>query len=172
MAVYGPYRYLFAKDTEGIITKFISRERPLQDYVAAIERLKKMASEIASLPVYVPMHLFLLDCSKLNQVNEINSCGCLYFSQLFKRKFIIKYCIVSDSQHTHRHILLERLQFIKEKGFFIIPVLLFSNGLRREISGESSGVCFIHGGVCSISPLFAGVTCCCASLVSQSYNFL
>lgn len=97
MAVYGPYRYLFAKDTEGIITKFISRERPLQDYVAAIERLKKMASEIASLPVYVPMHLFLLDCSKLNQVNEINSCGCLYFSQLFKRKFIIKYCIVSDS---------------------------------------------------------------------------
>lgn len=68
MAVYAPYKYLFTKDTEGQVQKFISREHSLQEYAAAIEQLKQMASEIGSLPVYVPMHVFLLDCTNLNKV--------------------------------------------------------------------------------------------------------
>ncbi|KAK7495478.1 hypothetical protein BaRGS_00013176, partial [Batillaria attramentaria] len=65
--VYDPYKYLFTKGTDQVVQKFISRDRSLHDYANEIERLKTMASEIGSLPVYIPMHFFLLDCSHLNQ---------------------------------------------------------------------------------------------------------
>ncbi|XP_059151071.1 dynein axonemal heavy chain 3-like [Physella acuta] len=66
-SVYEPYKYLFTKETESKVQKFISREHPLKEYVQAIERLKKMAWEVGSLPVYVPMHFFLLDCTNVNK---------------------------------------------------------------------------------------------------------
>ena len=65
---YTPYAYIYSSDTEAKIQKFISRERTLPDYIDRIETLKRMISEVGSLPVFVPMHFFLLDCSKLNQV--------------------------------------------------------------------------------------------------------
>ncbi|XP_064605237.1 dynein axonemal heavy chain 3-like isoform X2 [Liolophura sinensis] len=66
-SVYEPYHDLLSKETDVRVEKFISLEHPLRNYVREIERLKLMASEIASLPVYVPMHFFLVDCSHLNQ---------------------------------------------------------------------------------------------------------
>ena len=66
--VYKPYTYLFTKETTAQIQKFISKDHPLREYVEAIERLKKMAAEVSSLPVFVPMHFFLLDCTSFNQV--------------------------------------------------------------------------------------------------------
>ncbi|XP_076448252.1 dynein axonemal heavy chain 3-like [Babylonia areolata] len=66
-SVYEPYKYLFSKDTDQAVQKFVSRDRSLREYTAQIERLKTMASEIGSLPVFIPMHFFLLDCSNFNQ---------------------------------------------------------------------------------------------------------
>ena len=60
---------LLSTDIDQHIEKFISKERPLREYVIEIERMKNMASEIASLPVYVPMHFFLLDCTGINLVS-------------------------------------------------------------------------------------------------------
>ena len=67
--MYKPYVVLLSPDIDRQIEKFISRERPLREYVKEIERMKNMASEIASLPVYVPMHFFLLDCTGINMVS-------------------------------------------------------------------------------------------------------
>ena len=66
--MYRPYRHLLQKDSEKFVDKFISKERSLPEYVREIEKLKKMTSNLASLPVLVPMHFFLLDCQKINQV--------------------------------------------------------------------------------------------------------
>ncbi|KAK3779700.1 hypothetical protein RRG08_013655 [Elysia crispata] len=65
--VYKRYAYLFKKETVMEVQKFINKDHPLREYVEAIEKLKTMASEINSLPVFVPMHFFLLDCSGFNQ---------------------------------------------------------------------------------------------------------
>ena len=69
--MYDPYKYLFSKDADLIVHKFISKDRSLREYVKEIEKLKHMASDVGSLPVFIPMHLFLLDCNSLNQVGFI-----------------------------------------------------------------------------------------------------
>ena len=77
---YDPYKYLFAKETDQIVQKFVSRDRSLREYSKEIEKLKAMASEVASLPVFIPMHFFLLDCTELNQVNItiMFACYCVF----------------------------------------------------------------------------------------------
>ena len=68
---YSPYKYLLTSEADRHMEKFISRERPLREYVKEIEKLNKMADEIGSFPVFVPMHLFLLDCSHINEVKDM-----------------------------------------------------------------------------------------------------
>ncbi|XP_064633532.1 dynein axonemal heavy chain 3-like isoform X2 [Lineus longissimus] len=66
-SIYNPYKYLLTKEADRRVDKFINKERHLRDYVREIENLKKMASDIGSMPVYVPMHLFLLDCDTFHE---------------------------------------------------------------------------------------------------------
>ena len=61
-------------DSKTKVQRFIQRDKSLREYVNEIEKLKKLKSEVASLPVLIPMHLFLLDCTKINEV---------YLSNLF-----------------------------------------------------------------------------------------
>ncbi|XP_055958183.1 dynein axonemal heavy chain 3 [Patella vulgata] len=65
--VYEPYKYLLSNEADQTVHKFISRERPLRTYVQEIEKLRKMVSEVGSLPVLVPMHLFHLNCDHINK---------------------------------------------------------------------------------------------------------
>ncbi|ESO88893.1 hypothetical protein LOTGIDRAFT_125424 [Lottia gigantea] len=65
--VYEPYKYLLSTDSDQTVHKFISKERPLRMYVQEIEKLRRMISEVGSLPVLVPMHLFHLDCTNINE---------------------------------------------------------------------------------------------------------
>ncbi|CAH1783206.1 unnamed protein product, partial [Owenia fusiformis] len=64
--VYEPYTYLLKNATDKYYEKFITKDKSLREYMKEIEKLKKTADEIGSLPVYVPMHLFRLDCHGLN----------------------------------------------------------------------------------------------------------
>ena len=69
-STYDPYKYLLTREVDKYFDKFVNKERTLREYVKEIEKLKRMASEIASLPVFIPMHLFLLDCTNFNQVKN------------------------------------------------------------------------------------------------------
>ncbi|XP_033114673.1 dynein heavy chain 3, axonemal-like isoform X5 [Anneissia japonica] len=66
ISVYNPFEYLLSKQSDTIVERFINKEQHLRDYVREIEKLKSMADEAALLPVFVPMHLFLLDCNTIN----------------------------------------------------------------------------------------------------------
>nr|XP_026694595.1 dynein heavy chain 3, axonemal isoform X2 [Ciona intestinalis] len=67
-AVYEPtYNHLLKSQTDSKVASFLEREPPLRSYVKELEKLRSMSSSIGSLPVYIPMHLFLLDCKELNQ---------------------------------------------------------------------------------------------------------
>eukprot|EP00062_Callorhinchus_milii_P022724 gi/632980863/ref/XP_007907272.1/ PREDICTED: dynein heavy chain 3, axonemal-like [Callorhinchus milii] len=66
-SVYEPYRYLLTPDTGNKIEVFINKELNLSTYSKEIERLRGMATELASFPVHVPLELLLLDCSQVNQ---------------------------------------------------------------------------------------------------------
>ncbi|KAJ8047551.1 Dynein heavy chain 3, axonemal [Holothuria leucospilota] len=64
---YKPYSYLLSKASDQKVTRFISKEQHLRDYVREIEKLKKMSSEISSFPEFVPMNLFWIDCQGVNK---------------------------------------------------------------------------------------------------------
>ncbi|XP_052058680.1 dynein axonemal heavy chain 3-like isoform X1 [Mytilus californianus] len=66
-ATYKPYLHLVSDDSKTKVQRFIHRDKSLREYVAEIEKLKKLKSEVSSLPVLIPMHLFLLDCTKINK---------------------------------------------------------------------------------------------------------
>ncbi|XP_067685210.1 dynein axonemal heavy chain 3-like [Haliotis asinina] len=66
-STYEPYKYLLSTNADTFTNKFVSRDHSLREYVREIEKLKKMASEIGSLPVLIPMHLFLLNCTHINK---------------------------------------------------------------------------------------------------------
>ena len=66
--VYAPYAYLLKASSDQQVEKFVSKEQHLRDYVREIEKLKKMADEVALFPLWVPMHLFQLDCNNINSV--------------------------------------------------------------------------------------------------------
>jgi hypothetical protein len=44
------------------------KDRRLPDYRKKVDYFKSLISQILVMPKSVPMHLFLIDCSKLNQV--------------------------------------------------------------------------------------------------------
>ncbi|XP_023932407.1 dynein heavy chain 3, axonemal [Lingula anatina] len=97
--VYEPYKYLLSKEADRQVEKFISKERALREYVREIEKLKKMAWEVGSFPVYVPMHLFLLDCSGINQwliqrarnLADIMITNVMNISRKFNRSIVTQY---------------------------------------------------------------------------------
>lgn len=72
LSTYDPFKYLMSKSSSQHVQKFISRDRQLRDYQREIERYKKMAADAASLPVLVPMNLFLIDCHSINKVIPFN----------------------------------------------------------------------------------------------------
>jgi len=66
--IYQPYKHLLSTDADKKVDKFLSRDRSLREYTKEIEILKKMADDIGSFPVLVPMYFFLVDCTHFNQV--------------------------------------------------------------------------------------------------------
>lgn len=63
--------YLLKKESMQHANKFISREKPLREYVKELEKYKTMISGISSLPVYVPLNFYLLDCSRFHKVRNL-----------------------------------------------------------------------------------------------------
>ena len=68
--VYDPFRYINSNESEQDIQEFIEKEKSLSNFRSKIDFFKQLMSEISLLPLRVPMNLFLIDCSKLNQVKN------------------------------------------------------------------------------------------------------
>ncbi|XP_053321162.1 dynein axonemal heavy chain 3-like [Spea bombifrons] len=65
--VYKPFLHLLSPLTEKRLEKLINQDVSLSVYGREIESMKKLASGVASLPLYVPMEMLLIDCSDVNQ---------------------------------------------------------------------------------------------------------
>ncbi|KAM4676017.1 dynein axonemal heavy chain 3-like [Discoglossus pictus] len=65
--IYKPFLHLLSPLTEKRLEKLIEKGVNLTVYEREIVNLKKMASDVASLPVYIPMEMMLLECSEINQ---------------------------------------------------------------------------------------------------------
>ncbi|XP_052779096.1 dynein axonemal heavy chain 3-like isoform X2 [Mya arenaria] len=98
-SIYKPYKHLLSVEADKKIDKFLSRDRSLREYTKEIETLKKMANDIASFPVLVPMYFFLLDCTQFNQWMIDRSCrlvqrmvdNIISISEKFNRKICSQY---------------------------------------------------------------------------------
>ncbi|XP_068129764.1 dynein axonemal heavy chain 3-like [Hyperolius riggenbachi] len=66
-SIYKPFLYLFSPLTEQRLETLAQKEVSLKVYARELENLKQLASDVASLPVFIPMKMLALDCSELNQ---------------------------------------------------------------------------------------------------------
>ncbi|KAM8971996.1 dynein axonemal heavy chain 3-like [Pelodytes ibericus] len=65
--VYKTFLHLLSPLTEKRLEKLINKDVSLSVYGREIDSMKKLASDVASLPVFVPMEILLMDCSEINQ---------------------------------------------------------------------------------------------------------
>ncbi|XP_062999548.1 dynein axonemal heavy chain 3 [Elgaria multicarinata webbii] len=66
--VYRKYSDLLNNNAEKGVTEFLSKRHDLDDFVEKIDGLTKLKKEIASMHITVPLAMFCLDTSKLNEV--------------------------------------------------------------------------------------------------------
>ncbi|KAM4746905.1 dynein axonemal heavy chain 3-like [Rhinophrynus dorsalis] len=65
--IYKPYLHLLSPLTEKRLEALINKDVGLNSFAREIDHMKKLASDVSSLPVYIPMEMLLLDCSEINQ---------------------------------------------------------------------------------------------------------
>lgn len=65
---YDAYNYLLSNQCDDDIEKFLRKERSLEEFRTKIDHLKELIAKIVVMPINVPMNLFLIDCSIINQV--------------------------------------------------------------------------------------------------------
>ena len=68
---YEPYKYVNSNECELDIEKFLRKDKSLKEYRKKIDYLLSYINDISLFPLQVPMNLFLVDCSKLNQVKQL-----------------------------------------------------------------------------------------------------
>lgn len=66
---YDYYKYINSVSVIEDIDKFLKKDRSLKDYQRKIEYIKNFLNKVAYLPINIPMNLYLIDCSKINQVS-------------------------------------------------------------------------------------------------------
>lgn len=69
----------------------------LKVYARELDNMKKLASDVALLPVFVPMKMMLMNCSEINQVHFFNISSLQYLENHLFLLFI-KNCL---PQHFH-----------------------------------------------------------------------
>lgn len=68
-STYTAFNYLITNDCVNDVERLLKKERHIKDYRKMLDYLKHLVGQITLLPLKVPMNLFLIDCSKINQVN-------------------------------------------------------------------------------------------------------
>ncbi|KAM4037486.1 dynein axonemal heavy chain 3-like [Anomaloglossus baeobatrachus] len=65
--VYKPFLHLLSSLTERRLNILVQKDVGLKVFARELDNMKKLASDVALLPVFVPMKMFLMDCSEINQ---------------------------------------------------------------------------------------------------------
>ncbi|XP_056430455.1 dynein axonemal heavy chain 3-like [Hyla sarda] len=65
--VYKPFLHLLSPLTEKRLNTLVQKDVGLKVYARELDNMKKQASDVALLPVYMPMKMLLIDCSEMNQ---------------------------------------------------------------------------------------------------------
>ncbi|XP_075130611.1 dynein axonemal heavy chain 3-like [Leptodactylus fuscus] len=65
--VYKPFLHLLSPLTERHLKTLVQKDVGLKVYARELDNMKQLASDVALLPVYVPMKMLLMDCSEVNQ---------------------------------------------------------------------------------------------------------
>ncbi|XP_073479664.1 dynein axonemal heavy chain 3-like [Aquarana catesbeiana] len=65
--VYKPFLQMLSSQTEKRLQTLAQKDISLKVYARELDRMKELASDVALLPVFVPMNMMLMDCSEINQ---------------------------------------------------------------------------------------------------------
>jgi len=67
-STYSPFKYLLSNDCENDVEKFLKKERSIKECKKQLDHLLSFKDKAYDLSAYVPMNLYLIDCTKINEV--------------------------------------------------------------------------------------------------------
>ena len=67
-SVYEPLHYLLTRESDVKTMRFISTDRHLLEYGRELQKVYDLTNMAASMDLFIPMELFVLDCAKIKEV--------------------------------------------------------------------------------------------------------
>ena len=67
--MFEPVHYLLSRDSEVKTMRFIAVDRHQLEYGRELQKLYDLANVAASMDIFIPMELFVLDCTKIKEVS-------------------------------------------------------------------------------------------------------
>lgn len=67
-SVYDPLQYLLTRESDIKTMRFISTDRHLLEYGRELQKVYDLSKMAASMDLFIPMELFVLDCTKIKEV--------------------------------------------------------------------------------------------------------
>ena len=69
-SVYEPLHYLLTRESDVKTMRFISTDRHLLEYGRELQKVYDLTNMAASMDLFIPMELFVLDCAKIKEVRH------------------------------------------------------------------------------------------------------
>ena len=69
-SVYDPLQYLLTRESDIKTMRFISTDRHLLEYGKELQKVYDLSKMAASMDLFIPMELFVLDCTKIKEVKH------------------------------------------------------------------------------------------------------
>lgn len=69
-AVYEPLYYLLSRESDAKTARFIATDRHLLEYGRELQKLYDLSNLAASMDLFIPMELFVLDCNQIKDVSR------------------------------------------------------------------------------------------------------
>ena len=70
-SVYEPLHYLLTRESDVKTMRFISTDRHLLEYGRELQKVYDLTNMAASMDLFIPMELFVLDCAKIKEVRHV-----------------------------------------------------------------------------------------------------
>ncbi|CAH3114243.1 unnamed protein product [Pocillopora meandrina] len=88
-SVYEPLHYLLTRESDVKTMRFISTDRHLLEYGRELQKVYDLTNMAASMDLFIPMELFVLDCAKIKEflVLRANDLVGLMTSKLVRKSF-------------------------------------------------------------------------------------